>query len=414
MIDEDIHNFCGEYLRRVAAAVEGGDLVALSRWCHRLSRALRGSGRLFAMGNGGSSAIARAALAQMRLRAGAAGLTASITAVGDQHEVTHWTCTSGHRDGLRDMLAHQGLSSGDTVLAVSISGRSSNILAAAALCRDRGARMLALAGADGAELARAVEICVCAGVADQQVSEDVVLVWLRVLVDAAVSGRCGPEEIATGIRRAVETIRRLAGLPDVAVFLRGLTGDLARAVRQRRAVYVVCRDGGALGLLAEHAAHNVAWDVSASAGVPAPLVLGPASVADLTAIHNDHADPGHGVRHLLDSATAGDIVLGLSHSTGAVPLGALLEQPARRGARVYLLASTVHDSGGLAGELRVAAGDAGELATLAQPVMHMLCRLVSQHLTDAQQNVTGSSLDELLTVDLCARRRRLAATGQVS
>ena len=139
-------------------AAETAKLIAAA---HALASVFRGGGRLFAMGNGGSSCdaahiavefthpvtVGRPALAAIDLAAN----TAMLTAVGND---------VGFRDiFVRQLIAHA--KPGDAVIGVSTSGNSENVDAGFTAAKRLGLLTIALLGGDGGMLARsrAVDHC---------------------------------------------------------------------------------------------------------------------------------------------------------------------------------------------------------------------------------------------------------------
>jgi D-sedoheptulose 7-phosphate isomerase len=133
-------------------AEQGEALVAAAR---TIAGVYRGGGRLFAMGNGGSSCDAthiavefnhpvttgRPALAAVNLGAD----TAMITAVGNDVGFEHVF--------LRQLVAQAR--AGDGLIGVSTSGNSPNLVAAFAKAKEIGLATIGLAGDDGGEMRRA-------------------------------------------------------------------------------------------------------------------------------------------------------------------------------------------------------------------------------------------------------------------
>jgi len=136
----------------------GERLVAMARGVAALYR--RG-GRLFCMGNGGSSCDAahiavefthpitagRPALAAINLGAD----TAMLTAVGNDVGIDHIF--------VRPLLAQAR--AGDGLIGVSTSGNSANLLAAFAAARRLGLATFGLAGHDGGAMSRSADIDHC-------------------------------------------------------------------------------------------------------------------------------------------------------------------------------------------------------------------------------------------------------------
>lgn len=139
-------------------AGSGEALVAAAR---AVAQVYRGGGRLFSMGNGGSSCDAahiavefthpvtagRPALAAINLVADVAMLSAVGNDVGFEHVF------------LRQLLAQAR--AGDGLIGVSTSGNSSNLIAAFAKAKELGLVTIGLAGGDGGQMKRAGTVDHC-------------------------------------------------------------------------------------------------------------------------------------------------------------------------------------------------------------------------------------------------------------
>ena len=138
--------------RETNAAFFGGQASVLVTAAHSLAKIYRGGGRLFSMGNGGSSCDAahvaveflhpvtagRPALAAINLVAD----IAMISAVGNDIGFTHVF--------VRQLIA-QGRA-GDALIGFSTSGNSENLIAAFAKAREMGIVTIGLAGSDGGRM----------------------------------------------------------------------------------------------------------------------------------------------------------------------------------------------------------------------------------------------------------------------
>ena len=138
--------------RETNAAFFGGQASMLVTAAHSLAKIYRGGGRLFSMGNGGSSCDAahvaveflhpvtagRPALAAINLVAD----IAMISAVGNDIGFTHVF--------VRQLIA-QGRA-GDALIGFSTSGNSENLVAAFAKAREMGIVTIGLAGSDGGRM----------------------------------------------------------------------------------------------------------------------------------------------------------------------------------------------------------------------------------------------------------------------
>ena len=128
---------------------------------HILARSYRAGGRLFTMGNGGSSCDAahlavefqhpvtagRPALPALNLSQDMAMLTAVANDVGFVHVYT------------RQVLAHVGPR--DCLVGISTSGNSENLLAGFGAAKRQGAATLGLAGGDGGRMKASPDVDLC-------------------------------------------------------------------------------------------------------------------------------------------------------------------------------------------------------------------------------------------------------------
>ena len=128
---------------------------------HLLARCYRAGGRLYTMGNGGSSCDAahlavefqhpitagRPALPAMNLSQDMAMITAVANDVGFVHVYT------------RQVLAHVG--ERDCLVGISTSGNSDNLLTGFAAAKRQGAATLGLAGGDGGRMRASADVDLC-------------------------------------------------------------------------------------------------------------------------------------------------------------------------------------------------------------------------------------------------------------
>lgn len=145
-----------EGLEVKAGLLELADVVAAA--ADLLVEALAGGGTVFFVGNGGSAADAQHLATELvgrfeednRLRALALTTdTSALTALANDF-------------GFEQVFARQVEAlarPGDALVAISTSGNSPSILAAARQARENGARVLGLSGRDGGELLALSDLC---------------------------------------------------------------------------------------------------------------------------------------------------------------------------------------------------------------------------------------------------------------
>ena len=147
-------------------AEQGAALLAAA---HAIAESYRGGGRLFAMGNGGSSCDAahvavefqhpvttgRPALAAINLAADVAMVSAVGNDVGFEHVFVRQLVAQGRR--------------GDALIGISTSGNSPNLIAAFAKAREMGLATVGLAGGDGGRMKASGLVEHCLVVPDESI-----------------------------------------------------------------------------------------------------------------------------------------------------------------------------------------------------------------------------------------------------
>ena len=141
----------------------------LLRAAHILADSYRNGGRLYTMGNGGSSCDAAHIAVEFQHP-----VTAGRPALPAQNLAQDMAMISavGNDVGFGEVFARQmpGLiRPGDVALGVSTSGNSTNVLRGLEVARSLGARTLALAGGSGGAMARAASIDLCLTVASDSI-----------------------------------------------------------------------------------------------------------------------------------------------------------------------------------------------------------------------------------------------------
>lgn len=184
----------GELRRHLVA--HGHALLALDRgvdrlqvWGDRLAGVLLGGGRLLACGNGGSAAEAQHLVSELvgRFVTERRPLSA-IALTGDASSLSAIANDYGWAEGFaRQVLAHGRRE--DVLLAISTSGRSENVLAAARAGRSLGMRVWGLTGQAPNPLHRLCHEAIALG-GPTAISQELHLVAIHLLciaVDEAVA-----------------------------------------------------------------------------------------------------------------------------------------------------------------------------------------------------------------------------------
>lgn len=138
---------------------DAATLEAIERASDALCSTFLSGGRVYSCGNGGSMSDAMHFAEELtgRFRGNRAGLPAQ--AISD---VGHLSCVANDF-GYDQVFARYAQShgrAGDCLLAISTSGTSPNVLAAARAARDLGMRVIALTGRAGSELGDLADVAI--------------------------------------------------------------------------------------------------------------------------------------------------------------------------------------------------------------------------------------------------------------
>ena len=175
-----------QHLEQLTAALHhpATRLATARRWGRLLAAPLTAGHRLLVAGNGGSAAEAQHLTAELvgRYRADRPPLsaialhaeTSSLTAIGNDF---------GAAEAFARQVAAHGRP-GDTLLLLSASGRSENVLAAADRGRSLGIRVWAMSGPAPNPLAGAADDAICVQAGDTATIQEVHLVAIHALCDA--------------------------------------------------------------------------------------------------------------------------------------------------------------------------------------------------------------------------------------
>jgi len=166
-----------------------GDLDngVLSRWGHRLAHRLSGGGRLLAAGNGGSAAQAQHLTSELVGRFVADREPFSAIAL---HAETSALTAIGNDYGYGQVFARQVRAHGrpgDVLLLLSSSGRSENVLAAAAAARTAGLAVWAMTGPAPNPLASACDEALAVACHDVGHVQEMHLIAVHLLCEALES-----------------------------------------------------------------------------------------------------------------------------------------------------------------------------------------------------------------------------------
>ncbi|MGH8897440.1 MAG: D-sedoheptulose-7-phosphate isomerase [Egibacteraceae bacterium] len=199
-----------DHVSALVAALErfGPQVETANRWGRELAVLLDGGARLLVAGNGGSAAQAQHLTAELvgRYRYDRRPLSAIAL-----HAETSSTTAIGNDYGFEEVYARQVAAHGrpgDVLLALSTSGSSRNLVAAAQRSRDLGLRTWALTGPAPNLLADLVDETIIVDAADNATVQEVHQVVVHLV--------CAALDIALGVAESAQPAATAPQLRGVA------------------------------------------------------------------------------------------------------------------------------------------------------------------------------------------------------
>lgn len=158
LLRQDLERYC----RDLAAAATDLPFGALALVADTLLDCHRRDGTVFTLGNGGSAATASHFACDLAKGTRAEGVAAFrvVPLTDNVPLLTAWANDTSYERVFAEQLAAL-VRSGDVVVAISASGSSPNVLAAARAARAAGATIVALSGRGGGALRRLADLTVC-------------------------------------------------------------------------------------------------------------------------------------------------------------------------------------------------------------------------------------------------------------
>lgn len=136
---------------------DASNLQAIRRAADMLVSSVKSGGRIYSCGNGGSMSDAMHFAEELSGRFRAERRPIAAMAISDSG---HITCTAndyGYQQVFSRFIEAFG-AKGDSLLAISTSGNSENVLQAARTAKEKGMHVIALTGKDGGELAKLCDV----------------------------------------------------------------------------------------------------------------------------------------------------------------------------------------------------------------------------------------------------------------
>ena len=169
---------------------EASGIEIIAAAAEAITRALKQNGRVYICGNGGSAADAQHIASELvgrfeRERQGLAAValttdTSVITSISNDY-------------GYKNIFARQVealVKKGDVLWAISTSGASANVIAAAELAKKKGACVLAFTGRDNSKLEQIADICFCVNETSTARSQEIHQIAYHIICDLVEQSFC--------------------------------------------------------------------------------------------------------------------------------------------------------------------------------------------------------------------------------
>jgi D-sedoheptulose 7-phosphate isomerase len=168
--DSDFH----DYIEEQQTALKSVNFEVMSRMVSLIDGIRHSGNTLWLLGNGGSAATASHLVADFVKGASEEG-NGAVNAVAISEQVSLITAIANdysYSDIFSKSLELIGRQ-GDGLLILSVSGRSTNLINAASMAKDKGFVVLSIVGAEGAPLKQISNECILLDSRDYQVVENI-------------------------------------------------------------------------------------------------------------------------------------------------------------------------------------------------------------------------------------------------
>ncbi|RJP73135.1 MAG: SIS domain-containing protein [Candidatus Zixiibacteriota bacterium] len=196
MSDDERIRTALESSARTKTAMISACSTALKTAADWIAQAMSRERTLLLCGNGGSAADCQHLATEFVVRLSADSRRGALPALALTTDTS--TLTAAANDfGFEHIFSRQVEAlgrPGDVLIAISTSGRSSNVVAAARAARDRGMKVIAFLGEEKRELGDMADLCLCIPASDSQRVQEGHITAGHILVGLVESRLASPRE----------------------------------------------------------------------------------------------------------------------------------------------------------------------------------------------------------------------------
>ena len=407
-LSQQLRHFIRHYRETVTNYLNSQiSLNTLSQLSTMIAKTIRAGGNIYICGNGGSHAIVRQfesslleALADsphpVRLRWGV-----------DFHASQAIVRRHGYDQIFKQLLSQEQAGPRDLALLVSGSGNSTNLMVAAAYCREHAIPSVGMAAFHGGQLCEpgVVDLPIAVDIDDQQIGEDVVQSLLQISAWHSAALLHGKDRKLADIKKYYLNMLD-AGYEQLdPELLTTIGAAVSDAYLNGRRVYVLAPEGGGVSLSAEHVAHNLNWDAVYEIRTPPPRYLtSTPSGCDFSGIGNDRFLAGVVSCQQLSVAAPNDVLIVFAVDAFEPAVQETITYGHSRRMQIFRFSGKgpKHNESQLSFEV----GNRSVVADLCQTAGHMLGRVVRLSLKMHEDGALPHAdlLSYLVNDDLAQRR----------
>jgi D-sedoheptulose 7-phosphate isomerase len=169
--------------KKMTADFEKDGIETIAGIAEAITTALRQDGTVYLCGNGGSAADAQHIAGEFVGRF--ARERKALAAVAFSTDTSVLTCVANDYS-YEKVFARQAealVRKGDILWAFSTSGTSANVIAAARIAKEKGARVIAFTGKSGSKLEQIADICFCADAESTARSQEIHQLAYHIICD---------------------------------------------------------------------------------------------------------------------------------------------------------------------------------------------------------------------------------------
>jgi D-sedoheptulose 7-phosphate isomerase len=174
--------------KKMTANFEKDGIETIAAIAETITNALKQDGTIYLCGNGGSAADAQHIAGELVGRF--ARERKPLAAVAFSTDTSVLTCVANDYS-FEKVFARQAealVRKGDILWAFSTSGTSANVIAAARIAKEKGARVIAFTGKSGSKLEQMADICFCADAESTARSQEIHQLAYHIICDLIERG----------------------------------------------------------------------------------------------------------------------------------------------------------------------------------------------------------------------------------